>query len=127
MKTLVIEDSKSTLKLLCEYIRKMRFTPIPAETGTVGIDLFLKERPDLVLLDIIMPEVNAYTLGQLMFLLEMTTAYEGELLNIDAFNQPGVETSKRATYAILGNTDAKYDAARQEMTGRPAFKPEYIL
>ena len=27
---------------------------------------------------IIMPEVNAYTLGQLMFLLEMTTAYEGE-------------------------------------------------
>ena len=76
---------------------------------------------------IIMPEVNAYTLGQLMFLLEMTTAYEGELLNIDAFNQPGVETSKRATYAILGNTDAKYDAARKEMTGRPAFKPEYIL
>ena len=48
-------------------------------------------------------------------------------LNIDAFNQPGVETSKRATYAILGNTDAKYDAARKEMTGRPAFKPEYIL
>ena len=52
---------------------------------------------------------------------------EGELLNIDAFNQPGVETSKRATYAILGNTDAKYDAARKEMTGRPAFKAEYIL
>ena len=51
---------------------------------------------------IIMRSVNAYTLGQLMFLLEMTTAYEGELLNIDAFNQPGVETSKRATYAILG-------------------------
>ncbi len=39
---------------------------------------------------IIMPEVNEYTLGQLMFLLEMTTAYEGELLDIDAFNQPGV-------------------------------------
>ena len=47
--------------------------------------------------------------------------------NRNYFNQPGVETSKRATYAILGNTDAKYDAARKEMTGRPAFKPEYIL
>ena len=62
-----------------------------------------------------------------MFFLEMATAYEGELLDIDAFNQPGVETSKRATYAILGNTDAKYDAARREMTGRPAFQDAYIL
>ena len=43
MKTLVIEDSRSTLKLLCTHIEKMRFTPIPAETGAVGIDLFLKE------------------------------------------------------------------------------------
>ncbi len=64
MKTLVIEDSKSTLKLLCEYIRKMRFTPIPAETGTVGIDLFLKERPDLVLLDIIMPDLDGFEVAK---------------------------------------------------------------
>ena len=76
---------------------------------------------------ITLPCVNAGTIGQLMYFFELTTAYEGELLNIDAFNQPGVETSKRATYAILGNTDAKYDAARKEMTGRPAFKAEYIL
>lgn len=64
MKTLVIEDSKSTLKLLCEYIRKMRFTPIPAETGAIGIDLFLKERPDLVLLDIIMPDLDGFEVAK---------------------------------------------------------------
>ena len=64
MKTLVIEDSKSTLKLLCEYIRKMRFTPIPAETGAIGIDLFLKERPDLVLLDIIMPDLDGFDVAK---------------------------------------------------------------
>ena len=40
---------------------------------------------------ITLPEVNAHTIGQLLFFFEMATAYAGELLDIDAFNQPGVE------------------------------------
>ncbi len=49
-----------------------------------------------------MPEVNAFTLGQLMFLLELQTAYAGAMLNINTFNQPGVEDGKKATFALLG-------------------------
>ena len=64
MKTLMIEDSRSTLKLLCEHIKKMRFTPIPADTGAIGIDLFLKERPDLVLLDIILPDLDGFEVAR---------------------------------------------------------------
>ncbi len=115
----------------CEQFKDVAFlggmthnTLIEAERQGTEYALYVNRR---MCQTIIMPEVNAYTIGQLMYFLEMATAYEGELLDIDAFNQPGVETSKRATYAILGNTDAKYDAARQEMTGRPAYKPEYIL
>ena len=40
----------------------------------------------------------------------MQTAFAGELLNIDAFDQPGVEAGKRATYALMGK--AGYDQAR---------------
>jgi glucose-6-phosphate isomerase len=47
---------------------------------------------------IILPELNAYYLGQLLFLLALAVAYEGELANVDAFDQPGVEAYKR----ILG-------------------------
>ena len=115
----------------CEEFKDVAFlggmthnTLIEAERQGTEYALYVNRRLNQT---IIMPEVNANTLGQPMFFLEMATAYEGELLNIDAFNQPGVETSKRATYAILGNKDAKYDAAREEMTGRPAFKAEYIL
>ena len=52
--------------------------------------------------NIIMPEVNEFTLGQLIMLFEMQTAFAGELLGIDAFDQPGVEEGKNATYAMLG-------------------------
>ena len=115
----------------CEQFKDVAFlggmthnTLIEAERQGTEYALYVNRRMNQT---IVLPEVNAHTIGQLLFFLEMATAYEGELLNIDAFNQPGVETSKRATYAILGNTDEKYDAARKEMTGRPAFKAEYIL
>lgn len=64
MKILVIEDSKSSLKLLCDYIRKMYFQPIPAATGNQGVELFLKERPELVLLDIIMPDIDGFEVAR---------------------------------------------------------------
>ncbi len=35
-------------------------------------------------------------------MLEMATAIAGELYDVDAFNQPGVELGKEATYAIMG-------------------------
>ena len=76
---------------------------------------------------ITLPEVNAYTLGQLMFFFEMSTAYAGELLDVDAFNQPGVEGSKLASYAVLGNTSDKYVKKAAEMKGRPERMKEYIL
>jgi diguanylate cyclase (GGDEF)-like protein len=64
MKTLVIEDSKASLKLLCNHLQKMGISPIPSGTGAKGIDLFLKERPDLVLLDIIMPDIDGYEVAR---------------------------------------------------------------
>lgn len=76
---------------------------------------------------IILPHVDAHTIGQLMFFFEMTTAYAGELLDIDAFNQPGVEQSKLASYAVLGNTDAKYVKTANEMKDRPQGDEKYLL
>ena len=42
-----------------------------------------------------LPEVNEYHIGELLYLLAMSVAYEGELANVDAFNQPGVEAYKK--------------------------------
>ncbi|MCL1854340.1 MAG: glucose-6-phosphate isomerase [Clostridia bacterium] len=74
---------------------------------------------------IILPTVQAHTLGQLMYFLQMTTAYMGELLDIDAFNQPGVEESKIASYAVLGNRSDKYLNKALEMNERPESRQEY--
>lgn len=72
-----------------------------------------------------MPEVSAYTLGQLMFMLELQTAYTGALLNIDTFNQPGVENGKKATFALLGKKG--YEVQKKEMDSAPALDMRYIV
>ncbi|MDI9520675.1 MAG: glucose-6-phosphate isomerase [Bacillota bacterium] len=73
------------------------------------------------------PEVNEHTIGQFLYFYELVTAYTGELLDIDAFNQPGVEESKIASYAVLGNKGEKYLSKQNEMKNQPSSKDEYIL
>lgn len=43
----------------------------------------------------VIPKLNAYHLGELLYMLALSVAYEGELANVDAFDQPGVEAYKR--------------------------------
>lgn len=73
---------------------------------------------------IILPEVNAFTIGQLLFMFEMETAFAGAMLNIDTFNQPGVEGGKNATYALFGKNG--YEQTRKEMESAPKKNSDYI-
>ena len=43
----------------------------------------------------ILPRLNAFHLGELLYLLALSVAYEGELADVDAFDQPGVEAYKK--------------------------------
>jgi glucose-6-phosphate isomerase len=72
-----------------------------------------------------MPAVNEFTLGQLMYLLELQTAYTGAMLNINTFNQPGVENGKKATFALLGKKG--YEAKKEEIDSAPALDSKYIV
>ncbi|HWR07233.1 glucose-6-phosphate isomerase [Sporomusa sp.] len=51
----------------------------------------------------LLPQMNAYHLGELLYLLALSVAYEGELANVDAFDQPGVEAYKRLLGPMLKN------------------------
>lgn len=73
---------------------------------------------------LILPEVNAFTIGQLLYLFELETAYAGAMLNIDTFNQPGVEGGKNATYALFGRKG--YENTKKEMDEAPKKKQEYF-
>ena len=59
MKTaLVIEDNEDNMKLITFILEKNGYGTIMAENGKKGIALALKERPDFILLDIQLPDMN---------------------------------------------------------------------
>ncbi len=73
---------------------------------------------------IMLPEVNAYTVGALLYMFEMETAFCGAMLNIDTFNQPGVEGGKNATYALFGRKG--YENTKKEMESAPKKNSKYF-
>ena len=51
---------------------------------------------------ITLPRISENTMGQLFYMLEIATAFTGELMGINAFDQPGVEEGKNAVYRHFG-------------------------
>ena len=72
---------------------------INAEADSTRVALSDYKRPTVT---ISLPRVNAYSVAQLLYMLEVQTAIAGELYNINTFNQPGVEQAKNYTYALMG-------------------------
>lgn len=74
---------------------------INAEADATKVALVDYQRPNVT---ISLPKVDGYNIAQLLYMLEIQTAIAGELYNINAFNQPGVEQAKNYTYALMGRT-----------------------
>lgn len=70
MKTLVVEDSQASRKIVSHYLERMGITPIPAVDGAEAVDLFVSERPDMVLLDIVLPDIDGFEVARRLRQLE---------------------------------------------------------
>lgn len=53
-------------------------------------------------MSVLIPELNAYYMGQLIYFFEKACAMSGYLLRVNPFDQPGVEAYKTNMFALLG-------------------------
>lgn len=60
MKIMVVDDDSNICELLRLYLEKEGYAPVIAENGVKALHLFDKEQPDLVLLDVMMPELDGW-------------------------------------------------------------------
>lgn len=59
-KILIVEDDANLLSLLAESFAEAKFEVIKAEDGEQGLALALEKKPDLILLDILLPKMDGY-------------------------------------------------------------------
>lgn len=67
-------------------------------------------------LRVVMPELNEYYLGQLIYFFERACGISGQLLGVNPFDQPGVEAYKKNMFALLGKPG--YEAETEAIKAR---------
>ena len=57
---LIVDDMETNLNILCVLVHSLGHLPVLAKSGKEALSALKKHSPDLVLLDILMPDMNGY-------------------------------------------------------------------
>ncbi|EEF60733.1 response regulator transcription factor [Pedosphaera parvula] len=132
-KILVIEDEPEMRRNLVTILRLEQYQPLGAENGRLGLELAAKEKPDLILCDVMMPELDGY--GVLKALRENAAtesipfiflSAKGEKIDQRNGMNLGADdylTKPVARAELLEAIVARF--RRQEQQARPEFKPNF--
>ena len=88
---------------------------LATERRATAFNLMKAGRPSLSLR---LPEINPFTVGQLIYLLEVVTVAAGQFFGVNPLDQPGVEGGKQTTYGLMGRRG--FEAQQQEFAAGPA-------
>ena len=82
------------------YIAGKRISEVnhKAELGT----MMAHEDGGVPVMRLVIPEISAHVMGQLIYFFEMACALSGYMLEVNPFDQPGVEAYKKNMFALLG-------------------------
>ena len=72
-----------------------------------------------------LPRLDAFSVGQLLFMLEVQTAMAGKLLRVNPFDQPGIQEGKLRTFALMGM--AGQEELRKKMKDRPRPNARFVI
>ena len=132
-KILVIEDSPEMRRNLLTVLKFEKFQPIGAENGRAGIELAKSEKPDLILCDVMMPELDGYGVIQALRDDPATVTIpfifltaKGEKPDVRAGMNLGADdylTKPAAKVDLLNAINARLERQSQQAT--PEFKPNF--
>jgi len=61
---LIVDDEGTIREVICQYLQREGYTVSEAETGPQALSMLQGERPDLVLLDIMLPGADGHTIAR---------------------------------------------------------------
>ena len=130
---LVIEDESEMRRNLTTILRLENFHALAAENGRAGLELARKEKPDVILCDVMMPELDGYGVIAALRANADTVAIpfifltaRGEKPDIRAGMNLGADdylTKPVAKADLLGAIRSRLDRAAQQST--PQFRPNF--
>jgi len=78
-------------------------------------------------LTVLFDKVDAYTVGQFIYLYEVTTSFAGALFGINPYDQPAVALGKAATFALMGKPGDGYEKLAQQIRSMTDVDTAYLV
>ena len=132
-KILVIEDEPEMRRNLLTILKLEKFQPPGAENGRVGLELVRREKPDLILCDVMMPELDGHGVLEALRKSEDTASIpfifltaKGEKADLRSGMNLGADdylTKPVAKADLLRAIAARL--RRSEQTAQRDFKPDF--
>jgi len=127
-KVLVVDDDPNTVKFLSAALEQNGFTAIGAQNGQEGMDKIKSERPDALILDVMMPKKTGFVLFKQL-------RRDEEFKNLPVIMLTGVAEVMEDLDAQSEDTHERpYDALREklrqaikEMKDEGLVKPEMFV
>jgi CheY-like chemotaxis protein len=108
---LIIEDNEQNLYLATFLLEKQGFEVVPARSGPEGIELAARIQPDLILLDIQLPQMDGYAVASA---LRLNAALEG------------VPIVAVTSYAMVGDRERTLAAGCNDYIEKPINPDRFI-
>ncbi|MCZ6627243.1 MAG: response regulator [SAR324 cluster bacterium] len=108
---LVVEDQEDNRRILRDLLTSQGYEIIEAVTGMEGIKLARERRPDLILMDIQLPDLEGYEVAR-------------QIKSIDELKD--IPIIAVTSYALSGDDVKAYEAGCSDYVSKP-FSPRALL
>lgn len=100
LKALVVEDSIVTQKLITIFLKRIGFDVVTIDNGVEALKLLREQHFDIIFLDVVMPEVDGYTVCKFI---------------------KSNEATKSIPVFMLTSKDGMFDKVRGKMSGSDIY------
>jgi CheY-like chemotaxis protein len=95
-KILVADDNDDIRDMLAELLRRLGHTVVVAADGETAVAMAKREKPDLILMDVMMPRLSGLEAARKIY--EIADLHTIPIIAISAFRNPLVENTNTSTF-----------------------------
>jgi CheY-like chemotaxis protein len=114
---LVVDDNEMNRDMLCSLLEAIGHKASVAENGRLGLEMIKAKPYDLVLLDVMMPEMNGYQVLEHMKSDSRGGRLPAQTVRADASESPHRRLPRKETFARPGSTASQRAGRMEQVAG----------